>query len=201
MFDVIISGGVVADGTGAPTFRADVGIDGDRILEIGDLSESGARRVINAPDSPSRPDSSIPTPTLTAYCSSTPSTPTACARASPPRYSARTAQLRPVVRQQLPRISTLPVRILGEPPEDLDMSSVAAFRSHYHRKVAINTAYNVPHAALRLETVGFRDVPLRGDAMSSARDMVRRGMEEGAVGFATGMSYHPNAWSDTDELV
>ena len=26
--------------------------------------------------------------------------------------------------------------ILGEPPEDLDMSSVAAFRSHYHRKVA-----------------------------------------------------------------
>ena len=38
--------------------------------------------------------------------------------------------------------------ILGEPPEDLDMSSVAAFRSHYHRKVAINTAYNVPHAAV-----------------------------------------------------
>ena len=43
MFDVIISGGVVADGTGAPTFRADVGIDGERIAEIGDLSESGAR--------------------------------------------------------------------------------------------------------------------------------------------------------------
>ena len=37
--------------------------------------------------------------------------------------------------------------------------------------------------------------------MNKARDIVRQGMEEGAVGFATGMSYHPNAWSDTDELV
>ena len=48
MFDVIISGGVIADGSGASTFRADVGIDGERIAEIGDLSESGARRVIDA---------------------------------------------------------------------------------------------------------------------------------------------------------
>ena len=33
------------------------------------------------------------------------------------------------------------------------------------------------------------------------KQLIRDGMEQGAVGLATGMSYFPNAWSDTDELV
>ncbi|HWW44206.1 MAG TPA: amidohydrolase, partial [Acidimicrobiia bacterium] len=34
--DLVIRGGTVIDGTGAPGVRADVAIDGDRIAEIGD---------------------------------------------------------------------------------------------------------------------------------------------------------------------
>ena len=48
-------------------------------------------------------------------------------------------------------------------------SAVAAFRSHYHKKVAINTAYFVPHATVRLEVLGFHDTPLRGEAFRIAR--------------------------------
>jgi N-acyl-D-amino-acid deacylase len=91
--------------------------------------------------------------------------------------------------------------LLGDPPEDLDMCGVAAFRSHYHRKVAINTAYLVPHATVRLEVLGFRDVPLRGDALKKARRLVREGLDQGAVGYTTGSSYHPGPWADTAELV
>jgi len=36
-FDVVIANGRVVDGTGAPWFRADVGITGDRITAIGNL--------------------------------------------------------------------------------------------------------------------------------------------------------------------
>ena len=81
------------------------------------------------------------------------------------------------------------------------MSSVAAFRAHYHRKVAVNTAYLVPHGTVRLETVGFRDAPLAGVALEQARQLVRDGLEQGAVGFSTGSSYYPGPWSTTDELV
>ena len=81
------------------------------------------------------------------------------------------------------------------------MSTVAAFKSHYDRKVSINTAYCIAHGAIRLETVGFKDMPLRGEQLDKAKNLIRQGMEEGAVGLATGMSYFPNAWSDTDELV
>ena len=46
--DLIIRGGTVLDGTGAAGVRADVAIDGDRITEIGDLSEAEATRELDA---------------------------------------------------------------------------------------------------------------------------------------------------------
>ena len=91
--------------------------------------------------------------------------------------------------------------ILGSTPEDLDMSSVAHFRSHYDKKVSINTAYCIAHGAIRLEILGFEDKPLTGQNLEKAKDMIREGMSEGSVGLATGMSYFPNAWSDTEELI
>src|ERR671910_1391917 len=47
-FDVLITGGRVVDGTGAPWFRADVGITGDRIAEIGQLAGRKAAHTIDA---------------------------------------------------------------------------------------------------------------------------------------------------------
>ena len=86
----------------------------------------------------------------------------------------------------------------GHPPKDIDMSTVEAFRSNYHKKVSVNTAYLVPHGTVRLETVGFRDVPLVGDDLLSAERLVKEGIEQGAVGFSTGSNYYyPGAWGDT----
>src|SRR5262249_7635280 len=40
-FDLVIRGGTVYDGSGAPGFRADVAVHGDRIVEIGTVRECG----------------------------------------------------------------------------------------------------------------------------------------------------------------
>lgn len=46
-FDTIIKHGTIADGTGQPLFKADVGIQGDRITALGDLRDDG-HRIIDA---------------------------------------------------------------------------------------------------------------------------------------------------------
>src|SRR5262249_24531175 len=46
--DVILSGGHVVDGTGAPWVAADVGITGDKIVAIGDLSKAQATKRVDA---------------------------------------------------------------------------------------------------------------------------------------------------------
>lgn len=47
-FDLIVRGGQVVDGTGVPPQRADVGVSGDRIAMVGDLSSATAGQVIDA---------------------------------------------------------------------------------------------------------------------------------------------------------
>ena len=56
------------------------------------------------------------------------------------------------------------------------MSSVKAFRSHYHKKVSINTAYPVSHGALRMESVGFFDKPLEGKQLDHAKNLLNEGL-------------------------
>jgi N-acyl-D-amino-acid deacylase len=48
LFDVVIRGGTVYDGTGAPGRRADVGIRGDRIAAVGDLAGAQAPTIVDA---------------------------------------------------------------------------------------------------------------------------------------------------------
>ena len=157
MFDVIITGGTVVDGSGSPGFRADVGIAGERIETIGDLSGAEARRVINATGltvSPGFIDTHAHSDGVLLWDPQ---------HANGLRQGITTEILgqdglsyAPMSADNYKTYRRYLSGILGEPPEDLDMSSVAAFRSHYHKKVSINTAYNVAHGAIRLETVGFR---------------------------------------------
>ena len=202
MFDVVIADGTVVDGTGAPGYQADVGVTGERVDAIGDLSRAGARRVVDATghvvcpgfiDSHTHSDGVLLLDPQHANGLRQGIT-TEILGQDGLSYAPLSAENYRVYRRYLSGI-------LGEPPDDLDMRSVESFRSHYHKKTAVNTAYLVAHGAIRLETLGFHDVPLVGDALKRAQRLVREGIEQGAVGLATGLSYHPQAWSDTDEMV
>ena len=45
MLDIAIRNGTIVDGTGAPAFQGDVGIKGDRVVAVGEVSESAAREI------------------------------------------------------------------------------------------------------------------------------------------------------------
>ena len=82
MLDLVLEGGLVFDGTGAPPRRADVGIAQGRIACIARAhrgARAGAARL--APDCGSRPASSTSTPTTTSKWRSRPGSPSRCATA------------------------------------------------------------------------------------------------------------------------
>ena len=202
MADLLITGGMVVDGSGTEGRPADVAVTGQRIEAVGDLSGTPARRYIDAAGltvSPGFIDTHVHCDGVLLIdpqhaSSLRQGVTTEILGQDGLSYAPLSAENYRVQRRYLSGI-------LGLPPEDLDMSSVAAFRANYHEKVAVNTAYPVSHGALRIESVGFRDAPLEGDALDHAKGLLKDGLDQGAVGLATGMSYHPNAWSTTEELI
>ncbi|HUV10921.1 MAG TPA: amidohydrolase, partial [Acidimicrobiia bacterium] len=43
--DLVIRNGTVVDGTGAPARRADIAVDGDRIVTVGAVDGTGSREI------------------------------------------------------------------------------------------------------------------------------------------------------------
>ena len=202
MFDVLIRGGVVVDGTGAPPFEADVGVTGERIEAVGDLAGAQAGRVVDAAGM------SVSPGFIDTHAHSDGVLLLDPQHASGLRQGITTEILgqdglsySPLSAENYRMYRRYLSGLLGLPPGDLDMSNVEAFRTHYHRKCAINTAYCVAHGAIRIETLGFTDRPLLGEDLTKAKRLVSESIEQGAVALATGMSYFPNCWSTTDELV
>ncbi len=200
-FDVIIIGGTVYDGTGSPPRRADVGITGQTIESVEDLTGASAHRVIDATGMAVSPGF-IDTHTHSEG-----------ALLVDPQHACAVRQGITTVITGLDGMSFAPLSeanhrayrrylggILGPCVDGLDMSSIEAFRRHY-QKVAVNVAYLLPLGAVRLETVGFHDRPLDRNALTKARYIIREAHEQGVVGFSVGAAYHPGAWATTDELI
>ncbi len=201
-FDLVLSGGQLLDGAGAPAVCADLGILGEKIEAIGNLSQAQAQRVIPLQGLTVAPGF------IDTHTHSEGDLLHDPQHAHGLRQGITTEivgldgmSLAPLSNKNFKLYARYLGGILGNPPPEMDMSSVTAFREHYHRKVSVNVAYLVPHGAIRLEILGFRDLPLRGELLRAASRMIRQGIEQGAVGFSTGAAYYPGYWADTPELI
>jgi N-acyl-D-aspartate/D-glutamate deacylase len=176
-FDVLIRGGRVLDGSGNPWFRADVGIRGDRITAVGDLSEARAARVIDATgllvtpgfiDTHSHAGGGLATPGL--------------------------SHARPLLAQG---ITTVFVNPDGGGALDISEQREALLADG----LGVNAAPFVSHGSVRRAVLGMEDRLADEAELDAMRDLVRRGMEAGAWGLSSGPFYTPGSFSDTRELV
>ena len=209
-FDLIIRGGRLADGTGAPVRSADVGIAGDRIAAIGDLAEASAPRVIDAsgcvvapgfidvhahsdaylliePDAPSKLAQGITTE-VNGQCGGS-----AVPRLGQARLSSDWAS------QTYPSHTSQGVRIC--PGAGPTWSTVADYRTLFDAvRPAINTVQFIGHNTLRSGVMGYEP---RSAAPEEVREMQRRleqALDEGGWGLSTGLIYQPGKYAADEEV-
>lgn len=69
------------------------------------------------------------------------------------------------------------------------------------KKPAINNAMLVGHNRIRAHVVGLEKRPASAEEIAEMRGHVTQAMEQGAVGFSTGLIYEPGRYSNTEEVV
>lgn len=202
MFDLIIRGGRIIDGSGSPGYPGDVGIQDDRIAAVGSLDPSQAGRIIDASGlvvCPGFIDMHTHSDVMIL---------------AHPRHEAKVMQgvttdligldglsFAPLSPDNLRMMRQYLSGLNGKPNIAWAWNSVAEYLAHFDGKVAINVAYLVPHNALRLETIGFVDRPATDKELSQMQALMAQGMKEGAVGFSTGLDYFPCRYANEAELV
>ena len=203
MFDLLLKDGRVVDGTGQTWFRASVGVSGDQVTIIrGDVSSLQAGRVIDA-------SNYVVCPGFIDMHSHS-----ELKMLSEPRHEPKVRQgvtteaigmdglsYAPISPRNLEQLLTYLAAVNGTPPPDVRWSSVKEFLDLFDERVACNVAFMVPHAAIRIEAMGWDARLPTPTELEHMRDLARQGMRDGAFGFATGLTYPPGAYSDTDELV
>lgn len=198
MYDTLITGALVYDGTGSPARRADVALADGRIAAIGELAGQPARATVDA-----------------------------CGLALAPGFiDAHTHDDTNVIRtpEMLPKlsqgvttvvvgncgISASPVRLRGEPPDPMNLLGrredfVYPSFADYTRAVdaarpSVNVAALIGHTALRNNHMDRLDRRATEAEIAAMRAQLREALEHGAIGLSTGLAYASAYESDATEV-
>ncbi len=201
MFDILIKGGFVVDGSGMPAFSADVGISGGRIVAVGDLGGREAREVIDAEglvvspgfiDMHSHDDlvffndrANAPkvlqgiTTVVIGNCGISP------APTSPDMVD--------LLREY--------VKLLGDLPDEWGTYGDFLQALEGLGGLGTNVVGLVGHGTLRIAVMGMDARAPTTEEMCEMKKILTRSMREGAFGLSTGLIYPPGAYASINELI
>ncbi|MHB8575311.1 MAG: N-acyl-D-amino-acid deacylase family protein [Dehalococcoidia bacterium] len=204
MLDLLIRGGKVYDGSGNDWFWASVGVEGESLkLLRGDTSQVEARRVIDA-------TGKIVCPGFIDMHAHSGMVILCEPRHEPKVRQGITTELigvdgnsyAPILKQEdLEQFIELNAGLDGRPPAGSAWRSVGEYLEAFDDKVAVNVCYIMGNSPVRISAMGWDDRPPSGAELQRMRGLIRQGIEEGAWGISTGLTYPPGSYATTEELV
>ncbi len=200
MYDLIITGGRLLDGTGAPARPADVAVQDGRVAAIGDLAGTQARDTVDAA-------ARFVAPGFIDIHTHSDLTLLLEGRASSSLAQGITTQ---VVGNC--GVSAAPTRDYEPYYGPLDPAMTrglecdwAGFDGYFARLedqgIGTNVAALVGHGNLRVAAMGWDDREATPAEMARMKELAARAMEDGAVGLSSGLAYAPGPYAPLDELV
>jgi len=198
-YDLLIRNGTVIDGTGRPGVTADVAIEGDRIMAVG-VATGQAKQMIDASgriiapgfiDVHSHDDFALldrPLCDFKIMQGVTTEVIGNCGFGAAPAGAAYKEYIR-----------SFGAQLFGPTGSFSWETTDEFFRALAARAPSLNVAALVPHAAVRYSVLGAEKRAPSEQELARMRDLVREGMEAGAVGMSTGLYYLP--YTQTEEVI
>jgi N-acyl-D-aspartate/D-glutamate deacylase len=172
-YDVVVRGGQVIDGTGAPRVRADLGIRGGRIVAVGDLAAARGATEIDA-------TGRFVVPGFVNL------------------HSHASAAALPVAMNMLTQgVTTELLNADGGGPIDLatQLTPIEA------GGLAVNVAASIGFNAVWQNVMGPSNRRPSPEEITRMRGLIVAGLQQGAYGVSGGLDYKPAYFATTDEVV
>jgi N-acyl-D-amino-acid deacylase len=201
-FDVLITGGDLVDGSGAPHVRMDVGVVGGRVAAVDRLEGARAARVIDGTGltvAPGFIDVHVHSELarlggVDQFAGVLDGVTTELM--SPDGFS--WAPLKP---ERLREVKAYLQVFYGDPDIGWDWTSVADFLSRFNGRIPNHLVPQAPHLAIKVGAMGWAPGSPSPEQMAAMKAHLVEWLDAGAVGMSAGLEYQPGALSHLSELV
>lgn len=180
-YDILIKNGNVFDGSGRPSFKADIAIKGDRIVKIGKALPGAAARVIDA-------QGLFVTPGFTDLHT----------HVDDGMYFPENRACLNYLRQG---VTTVVLGQCGLSAWPIFEKAEDIIKTWSSEGIGPNAALLVGHGTVRQIVMGMENRPPTPEELEKMKSFVKEAMEQGASGLSTGLIYRPGSFSKTDEII
>jgi N-acyl-D-amino-acid deacylase len=197
-YTAVIANGTVYDGSGAPGRRADIGITGDRIAAIGDLRNATTTLRVDA-------SGLAVAPGFVNMLSWSTESLLVDGRSQGEIRQGVTTQIFGEGDSMGPLTEEMRARRLasqGDLKYDIPWTSLGDYLRHIEKKgIAQNVASFIGATTVREYVIGLEDRKATPAQLDAMRALVRREMEDGALGIGSSLIYAPAFYATTEELI
>ena len=197
-YDILVRDGTVYDGSGQPGYAGDVAIKGDRIVYAGPQAPGRARREIDG-------RGKAVAPGFINMLSWSNESLLIDGRGQGELRQGVTLEVMGEGESMgplTPQMKNDLVAQQGDLRYPVEWTTLGEYLETLERKgVSMNVASHVGAATARMNLLASADVDPTPEQLAAMQEIVRKAMEEGALGVGSSLIYVPGTFAETDELV
>jgi N-acyl-D-amino-acid deacylase len=200
MFDILICGGTIIDGTGKDAYRADLGVSGETIAAIGQFPSHMGASTIDAGGLVVSPGFVDPHTHSDFTILQDPTAESKIRQGVTTEIAGNCGySVFPVPSERLPQVKEYTDFFPGK--LTWQWSDYEGFLKELMISgIACNFASHVGHGMMRLAVMGFSDQTPGREQLDQMSRHLRTGLEQGALGLSLGLPYAPGCYAQREEI-